>query len=623
MSSRQEVSQPELRLKIMLVEDDPMFRLGLLACLNQYADLQIVWEAKSSAVALRVLQNILASRTAGEAALPTPDLIILSLNLEQSQGGLFLCQQLRSQFPLQPLLLLGAGIAPEILAQAYQSGAAGFCAKGTDCADLVQTIRRVAAGQSDWQQGLQLMSRALSRSASVMPATASQEWSTWAVLRNNLRCSGIEQIDAAIAQINAQLQYPHLTVLDQLVLTGRRRELRAARWLVNRLLATAPPVRVNLPPRSAPPAPPTDLLPPLLPTTASNPPGSVAEAALLPQTVPPTGEMLAPLPNESSRLLQVSLFDATASQLQAGFINLTETPLEIDILKDEKKRELFYIILRKLEDLLAELRFSQVQPEQLRDKSPTILQDLWQEATLDFVGRYYTLPGAEQPVELASLLLQDREIVQAAILDEIPLVPEFFCHLLFQTPLTIDDRTFAAGTVDAMQRMGMILQHLLIQVANAVMQPLLNRYGNVPEIKQTFYDKRLLSSREIERFRNNLSWRYRVEAWVGKPTAIFESRYNLLVFQDGGIRHTSIYAPRTEELEQLTGLPLMVTLVLEARDAVSPRLRSAVSFVGSGVVYLLTEVIGRSIGLIGRGIVKGIGNVLQEPKVNRKDERLR
>ncbi|UBF24915.1 DUF3685 domain-containing protein [Kovacikia minuta CCNUW1] len=318
---------------------------------------------------------------------------------------------------------------------------------------------------------------------------------------------------------------------------------------------------------------------------------------------------------------------------------MTTTTLEIDILKEDKKRELLFTILRKLEEILDDLRFSQVQPEQLADKQMAVLQDLWEAAMTDFFGKYYTLQlgagdrvsipsspvanGEINQIEMVEVLLQDREIVQTSILKKIPLLPEFLAHLLFQTPLTIDDNSYPVGSVEAMLRMEILLQNLAIQTANAVMQPLLNRFGNVEVIKRNFYDKRLLSTREIERFRNNLSWRYRPEQYFGEPTAIFESRYNLLNLQPGGIANASIYAPRNQELEELSGIPLAVTLVLEARDAVSPRLRAAISFLGSGVVYVLTDVVGRGIGLIGRGIIKGIGNALQDSRFNRDSERSR
>ncbi|PJF23626.1 MAG: DUF3685 domain-containing protein, partial [Phototrophicales bacterium] len=64
-----------------------------------------------------------------------------------------------------------------------------------------------------------------------------------------------------------------------------------------------------------------------------------------------------------------------------------------------------------------------------------------------------------------------------------------------------------------------------------------------------------------------------------------------------------------------------VTLALETRDAIAPRLRSVISVIGSGVIYVLTEVIGRGIGLIGRGIIKGVNNVVQDGRYDRQERR--
>ena len=129
--------------------------------------------------------------------------------------------------------------------------------------------------------------------------------------------------------------------------------------------------------------------------------------------------------------------------------------------------------------------------------------------------------------------------------------------------------------------------------------------------------KGLRSKLTIERFRNDLSWRYRLDRLVNEPKAIFESRYNLFVLSPNGINQTSLYHPRRAELDRLKGIPLVVTLALETRDALSPRLRTAVSLVGSGVVYVLTEVLGRGRGLIGRGIFQGMGSGWKDDKKKR------
>ena len=53
-----------------------------------------------------------------------------------------------------------------------------------------------------------------------------------------------------------------------------------------------------------------------------------------------------------------------------------------------------------------------------------------------------------------------------------------------------------------------------------------------------------------------------------------------------------------------------MTLALEVRDALGPQLRSIVKGLGDLVVVLLTQVLGRAIGLVGRGIVQGMGRGL-------------
>ena len=96
---------------------------------------------------------------------------------------------------------------------------------------------------------------------------------------------------------------------------------------------------------------------------------------------------------------------------------------------------------------------------------------------------------------------------------------------------------------------------------------------------------------------------------MNEPQAIFESRYELFVFAPRGIAKISIYSPRNQELAKLADIPLAVTLLLELRDAIAPRLQSLLSFLGNGIVFVLTQIIGRGLGLVARGILQGIGSV--------------
>ena len=53
-----------------------------------------------------------------------------------------------------------------------------------------------------------------------------------------------------------------------------------------------------------------------------------------------------------------------------------------------------------------------------------------------------------------------------------------------------------------------------------------------------------------------------------------------------------------------------VALLVEARDAIAPQVQALVRRIGDLMVVLLTQVVGRAIGLIGRGIAQGMGRSL-------------
>lgn len=608
------------RLRLLFIDPDPIFRMGLRIAFEPFADLEVVADVATGEEGLQVLLSKVEEGINPQAAKPV-DLIVLEIegltgiNLSdlspEFSPAIAFCQHLKTLYPLVPILLLTTIKQPALLTAAQQVGVEGYCAKGINIEDLVPILKRVAAGE---RNGLDAISRFnqefLATTSTAKPATFFNKMRVFFVQ------PGLRQIEQAIAEVNTELQQnieqfdpgDTIAVLNRLILTGRRRELIAARWIASQFLPSSRPQLVDDNPSNfVNPSPPLNSVDSA--KSHSDSPGSLVVTAD------------AALSSQSATLFtdwQAILLDNTVTKLQSGLINNTGIPLEIDILKLSKKRELMYLILKQLEILLEELKLSNLQPEQLREKSLTLVQDLWEAATLDFFGKYYTLSWNQQDIEVIPILLNDAEIVKRDILNKIPLLNELFSHLLFKTPLLIDNSLYSPGSFEAVQRAETLLQNLLISMANSVIQPLLNHFSDFEAVKQKFYDRRLLSTREIEKFRNNLSWRYRLLKYVAEPKAIFESCYLLFFLGERGVQKQIIYSSRREELEQLSGVPLAVTLILETRDAIAPRVRAAVSFLGSGVVYLLTQVIGRGIGLIGKGILQGIGTSLQDNRSGKK-----
>ncbi|MBW4685005.1 MAG: DUF3685 domain-containing protein [Komarekiella atlantica HA4396-MV6] len=575
-------------LKLLLIDQDPIFRLGLRAALDAIPDLQVIAEVETDTSALQILAEI-AKQDPKQV-----NLVVLELGngrTTDQQLGLQFCRQLKALYPNLPVLLFSSVQEPGILLAAKAIGVNGYCAKGIPFPELVVAIREVASGGSYWfvdsGSGNSQNSKLRTQNSS-LPFTK---------IRNNLRLSGIGYIDATLAAVKAQLQVPGLPLLDRAILAGQRRELLASRWLLNKLLSSQQKRQEQQ----------RQFIPDAPPSLSLN--SAIARSEQIPSLLSP-------------RALQSDLFSSCVTKLQFPLQNVTDVPLEIEILREDKKRELLYLILQKLAEQLDDLRVSQIQLNQLYEVKITLLSDLWQATITDFFGKFSRVRVGSQDIEIVKYLLQNAEIVQTDILNQIPLVVELFSYLLFQTELRIDNASYPAFSSEAKSQALMILENLLIQVANGVMQPLLNSLADVEGIKQSFYCRQLISTREIERFRNELSWKYRLNSYINEPKAIFESRYALFVIAPRGIAETSVYAPRNQELAQLSGIPLVVTLILEFRDAIAPRLRSLVSFLGSGIVFILTQVIGRGLGLIGRGILQGIGSVsLTEKNLRRNSDR--
>jgi DNA-binding NarL/FixJ family response regulator len=559
-------------LRLVLAGRDPIFLLGLQSGLANSTGIEILGTATTNPDLWQLLQAEALDRN--EAAFP--DLLVLDLDRRTPDEILTLSQQLKYRFPTLPLLTLISRLDANTLNTLRRMRVEGCWPKGISLEQLMTVMHTLAGGGLLWSP--QVLAEPTA------PLTMNQgPWKNWQIKR---RQDSLRYIQGRQEELNRTLEQANLSWWEWLVLDGQLRELQAAQYVIDQLFpATAESLEATPPSRSSP------------------------SVALNLATAHPTTSTLAV--DRDFRTLKSVVIDQVTAGLVLNLYNQTGTPLEIDILSLAKRQELLLTVLRCFEAMLDDLRFSNVARSQLQPQQ--LLSDLWQTTLNDFLGKYRTVSLSETDMlQLVPQLLQDKTLVEVAILDQIPLFTEIVEHLLFHTPLIIDQRTYPAGSSESIQQTSYVLANTMIQVANAVVQPLLNRFSDVDGVRRDFFDRRWLSTREIERFRNSLSWQYRIQQWFGEPKDMFESQFRLRIFSETGIKYYSVYAPRDRELQDLSGIRYATTLVLEARDALAPPLQATVTFLGRGVIYLLTQIIGRGIGLVGRGVLQGIGYVRSE-----------
>jgi two-component system NarL family response regulator len=141
-------------LRVLLVEDDELFRLGLRMKLQQEADIAPVAEAEDGETAVSLV---------GQHEF---DAVLLDLGLPRI-GGLEVCRQIKQSCPQVPILVLTARTDRALINQLIDIGVRGYCLKGGDPDTLVLALRSVVAGASWWDPTATLEIQALSRSTRV------------------------------------------------------------------------------------------------------------------------------------------------------------------------------------------------------------------------------------------------------------------------------------------------------------------------------------------------------------------------------------------------------------------------------------------------------------------------
>jgi DNA-binding NarL/FixJ family response regulator len=122
-------------IRVYLLDDHEVVRRGIRGLLEQEDDIEVVGEAG------------LAAEAVGRIPVLKPDVAILDARLPDG-SGIDVCRDVRSADPSIRALILTSYEDDEALFSAIMAGAAGYVLKQIRGTDLVDTVRRVAAGQS-------------------------------------------------------------------------------------------------------------------------------------------------------------------------------------------------------------------------------------------------------------------------------------------------------------------------------------------------------------------------------------------------------------------------------------------------------------------------------------------
>jgi len=128
------------RLKILVVDDHPIFRDGLRAAFAA-GDIEVVGEAASAAEAVELFGRL------------RPDVVLMALAMPGG-SGIDATRTITTAGPAAAVLVLTMSDDEDTVFAAIQAGARGYILKGADRDELARTIRSVADGDAVFGAGI-------------------------------------------------------------------------------------------------------------------------------------------------------------------------------------------------------------------------------------------------------------------------------------------------------------------------------------------------------------------------------------------------------------------------------------------------------------------------------------
>ena len=124
-----------MAVRVLLVDDHPVFREGIAALLSATGNFEVVGEANDGEEALASTGTL------------TPDLVVMDIHMP-GMGGLEATRRIKEEFPAVRVIMLTVSDDEEDLFEAVKAGAQGYLVKDLASSDVVDLIRRAAGGEA-------------------------------------------------------------------------------------------------------------------------------------------------------------------------------------------------------------------------------------------------------------------------------------------------------------------------------------------------------------------------------------------------------------------------------------------------------------------------------------------
>lgn len=124
-----------MALRILVVDDHEVVRLGLRTLLERHEGFTVVGEAATGDEAVR------------KTVLLKPDVVVMDIRLPGG-SGIEACREIEDQVPDSKVIMLTSYAEDEMLFDAISAGACGYVLKQIGSDDLIQAVEAVGSGEA-------------------------------------------------------------------------------------------------------------------------------------------------------------------------------------------------------------------------------------------------------------------------------------------------------------------------------------------------------------------------------------------------------------------------------------------------------------------------------------------
>jgi len=124
-----------MTIRVMLVDDHEIVRLGLITLIDDLDDMEVVGEAGNAADAVTTALRV------------KPDVVLMDIRMP-GEGGIEATRQITAQLPQTKVVMLTSFVDDELLVHAINAGAVGYVLKQVGNEELLRAIHAAARGEA-------------------------------------------------------------------------------------------------------------------------------------------------------------------------------------------------------------------------------------------------------------------------------------------------------------------------------------------------------------------------------------------------------------------------------------------------------------------------------------------